>query len=113
MNCLRCGKPTGHSSVFCETCLQDMEKHPVKPDTAIHLPKRAFAEQVKKPSARKKPLSAEELVPLLRKRNRRLTAFCLLLLVLLGVCAGLLLNSWLQPEEPQTPESSYYTSAQD
>ncbi len=112
MNCLRCGKPTGQSSVFCESCLQEMEKHPVKPDTAIHLPKRAFKEQTKKTSARKKPLSPEELVPLLRKWNRRLVALSLLLLVLLGVCAGLLLKLWLQPEEPQTPESSYYTSAQ-
>lgn len=40
MSCMRCGKETEESQVFCAECLADMERHPVKPGTPVQLPVR-------------------------------------------------------------------------
>ena len=40
MKCLRCGNNAPKEQLFCDDCLADMEKHPVKPGTPIQLPKR-------------------------------------------------------------------------
>ena len=40
MYCLKCGRDTKSEQVFCNDCLAVMDAYPVKPDTAIHLPKR-------------------------------------------------------------------------
>lgn len=40
MSCMRCGKATEESELFCAECLADMERHPVKPGTPIQLPVR-------------------------------------------------------------------------
>jgi hypothetical protein len=40
MKCLRCGNKAPKEQLFCDDCLADMEKHPVKPGTPIHIPKR-------------------------------------------------------------------------
>lgn len=40
MKCLKCGTVITSDQVFCETCLTDMERHPVKPGTPIVLPNR-------------------------------------------------------------------------
>ncbi len=40
MSCMRCGKEVEENQVFCAACLQDMERHPVKPGTPIQLPNR-------------------------------------------------------------------------
>ena len=40
MNCLRCGRETPAEQIFCQDCLIEMEKYPVKPGTAVQLPQR-------------------------------------------------------------------------
>lgn len=40
MNCIRCGREIEAEQVFCAECLEDMERHPVKPGTPIQLPVR-------------------------------------------------------------------------
>lgn len=40
MSCIRCGRLAEENQVFCNACLEDMQKHPVKPDTPVHLPDR-------------------------------------------------------------------------
>lgn len=40
MNCLRCGRETQDDHVFCEGCREEMEKYPVRPGTAVMLPRR-------------------------------------------------------------------------
>ena len=48
MSCMRCGKETKESQVFCEECLADMERHPVKPGTPIQLPNRVVRTAAKR-----------------------------------------------------------------
>ena len=69
MKCMRCGRDTTEQQVFCDDCLADMARHPVKPDVAVYLPVRKPSEPQRKQNRHhKKELSAEELVPILRSR---------------------------------------------
>ena len=48
MGCLRCGKETQNSAVFCEECTKCMEDYPIKPGTVVVLPQREPAHAEKK-----------------------------------------------------------------
>lgn len=69
MNCLKCGRETPAEQVFCEDCLLEMEKHPIKPGTVVLLPRRRETASIKK-TVKKKVLSAEEQIRLLRRHLR-------------------------------------------
>ena len=89
MKCMRCGRDTTDQQVFCDDCLADMARHPVKPDVAVYLPSRRPAEpQRKQIRHRKKDLSAEELVPILRSRIWILSAAVVILMLMLGAAAA-------------------------
>ena len=60
MACIKCGKESAAGAEFCEECLKDMERYPVKPGTPVILPKHAEYLSAKHP--RKKAL---------KPRNRR------------------------------------------
>ena len=82
MNCLKCGRETVSEQVFCEKCLLEMEKYPVKPGTAVKLPDRrepsAFRRAVKR---RTVPL--DEQVKILKDRLFRLLIVLLLSFVVI------------------------------
>lgn len=83
MNCMKCGRETLAGKVFCEDCLLEMEKYPVKPGTVVFLPRRRENTTPKKTSKRR-ALPLEEQVKVLKKRVKILT-------VLLVLCIGILL----------------------
>ena len=92
MSCLRCGRATEEKQAFCDECLALMEKHPVKPGIAVHLPHREPSPQEKKPAVRhREPTPAEQVVRL-RKVIRWLFAMIAVLSVLLLLTAGMLLH---------------------
>ena len=76
MRCMKCGKEIAEQQAFCEDCLSEMEKHPVKPNIIVQLPPRNDAPTVKKKSHRHKERKQEDLL-----RQQRLIIRCL--------CAGL------------------------
>ena len=41
MSCLKCGQEVSAGQIFCDSCLADMERHPVKPGTPVIIPKRS------------------------------------------------------------------------
>ena len=54
--CIKCGREIGPGAVFCDACLADMERHPVKPGTPVVLhqkpafsSRRAPTRKVRKP----------------------------------------------------------------
>ena len=78
MHCMKCGAELKISGAFCENCLADMEKYPVRPGTVVQLPRRREVSVIKKPPKRHVP-SIEEQLKYLRK--------CIMILtVLLVVC---------------------------
>ena len=66
MNCMKCGRETENEQVFCQDCLQIMEKYPVRPGTVVLLPRRR--ETTIKKTVKRHSVSAEELTKILRKR---------------------------------------------
>ena len=88
MNCMKCGRETVESEVFCTECLMDMEKHPVRPGTLISLPQRKEESAPKKSLGRRKAaLPLEEQVKRLKKTVRRQTV-AVVVLILLLLAAG-------------------------
>jgi len=97
--CLKCGKETDADHVFCSACLEKMAQCPVKPGTAVQLPKRPDPGE-KKSQAAKQPLSMREQNRRLRKRVKRLRLALLGALLLLAMSiAALVLQHQEQPEE--------------
>ena len=90
MNCIKCGNDTKSEQIFCQRCLEVMEKYPVKADVYVQLPNRSAAAHQKKSARKRILMSADEQVAILRKRIRRLAVFALVLFLLLiatGFCA--------------------------
>lgn len=86
MNCLKCGKKTKDEQVFCPQCLETMEAYPVKPDVHVQLPNRRAPAAPKKSGHKRRPLTVEEQVVLLRHRVRRLSVAAVVLALM--VCAA-------------------------
>lgn len=76
MRCIKCGREIAEQQAFCENCLSEMEKYPVKPNTIVQLPNRNEAPTAKKKPQRHKEHKQEDLL-----RHQRLVIRCL--------CAGL------------------------
>lgn len=75
---MKCGREIPEGKVFCEECLNEMEKYPVKPGTIVQIPAQPPVHEVRKPRYPKKHTPEE-------KMHRMRIA----LRVLLGVTAGL------------------------
>ena len=84
MNCMKCGRDIPEGQVFCDECLEDMKKYPVRPGTAVHLPKRPAYSPPRRVISKRKTISPEEKVKKQRKTIRRLS-WALFAAVLLAV----------------------------
>ena len=88
MQCMKCGLEIPDTQVFCDGCLEMMDKYPVKPGTPVNILPRKPAEKTQ----RKIVLSSRELYLRERKANRRLRIVVLALaLTLTAVVAFMLL----------------------
>lgn len=97
MKCLRCARETAGRQVFCNTCLDHMAQHPVRSDTPIYLPVRKAADAPKKSARRfRRERSAEEMVIILRKRVRVLTALVIILVMMLSAAMA---GVWLAKKQ--------------
>ena len=97
MYCLKCGKDTGSAQIFCDECLQSMEKYPVKPGTPIHLHQR----EARKAAPRKHVMPLDVQVSHLQHKVRRLRILAILLVALLCFTAALLARAILSTPQPQ------------
>lgn len=99
MNCLKCGRPTKEKNVFCQDCLTEMERYPVKPDTPVVLPKRQIKERR---NHGKKPIRSEEIIEQLQRRlrilRRGVVVLATLLILITGLLAIQLIRQWTREE---------------
>ena len=108
MNCMKCGREIPAGQVFCDGCLEVMKKYPVKPDTVVQLPRSRQQNATKKQALRRRPLSPEEQIPVL-KRSLRRHKLCIAILVL--VIAAATVAAFLQLRHPfSLPELPNYTN---
>ena len=109
MYCLKCGKETTESHVFCDRCLATMEKYPIKAGTAVHLPHRQSVAPVRKTVQRKRALTPEEQVAVLKKTTRRLIVAVAVLCVVLGLATGLLVHNLIDTKPAPSAVGRNYT----
>lgn len=83
MQCMKCGRDFTEDQAFCAECLTEMERHPVRPGTVILLPNQETTPPKKQPRKKKTALSAEDLVPVLKKKVWSLRLIALVLTLLL------------------------------
>lgn len=112
MTCMKCGREIPPEQVFCDSCLEIMEKYPVKPGVAIQLPVRKTAAASKKQSSRRRPLQPEEQISLLRKRLRRTRAVIVVLVLLLAAASAGFVWQLLE-NDTQLPLGRNYTVTTD
>ena len=81
VNCMKCGCETKDDAVFCEECLDHMERHPVPPNTLVYVPSEKDRAAVKKHSPVRAVMTAEEQI---KRLNKRVHTLGLLLALALG-----------------------------
>lgn len=106
MQCMKCGREIAAGRVFCESCLADMEKYPVKPGTPVHLPSRKAAPPAKKQPARRRP-PLEEQVKKLKKRLWSVSIALTLALALLAGALYLAVDYIIENEGKPLPGQNY------
>ena len=85
--CMRCGREIEEGQVFCPECLKEMSRYPVDPNTVVQIPLRKESVTGKK-NPRRRSISPEEQILILKRRIRILSALTALLLGLsLGMAA--------------------------
>lgn len=86
MYCMKCGREMESEQAFCENCLLEMEKYPVKPGTAVHLPIHRNVPQARK-NQKRRTVSPEEQIARLKKR---IWFLCGILVVTLALLAAMI-----------------------
>lgn len=113
MNCVKCGKETRENNVFCEECLAEMEKYPIRPGTVVQIPSRR-EEPERKPARKAKEQTPEEQIASLKKTIRFLTICAAVFAVMLALTAGalgFLLARQAEPVAETRPQSRNYSTA--
>ena len=108
MKCMRCGNDTTGDSVFCDDCLADMERHPVKPGTPINLPRRDAQPAPKR--SKKRTLRPEEQIHALRRLVIWLMALSILLSLALAACVYMLTTVDTTGDGGHLPGQNYGSS---
>lgn len=105
VSCLKCGRDTAEGAVFCETCLADMQAHPVRPGTPVVLPNRS-GEPPKRSPKRRGP-SPEDQLRAVKRRVRVYAALWLVTLCAMGVLTAVV---WCSRAHPTFRPGQNYTS---
>ena len=100
--CLKCGRPCRENQAFCDECLGEMEKYPVKPGVVVLLPQRERS--VPRPSGRRKAAPPpEEQLARLKKRLITLWLVFLLAVCAIGGLTWLVVNDYLEDQKDTGP----------
>ena len=109
MFCLKCGTEINEKAVFCQQCLAEMEKYPVKPDTKFFIPQRKAPSVTKKVTSRKKVISPEEKVTRMKKAIQVLSIVLAVSLMTLVLSVALLLDSMSKETAEESIGQNYGT----
>lgn len=108
MYCMKCGKETTDSQVFCDACLVIMDKYPVKPGTHIQLHPRPEVKPGRS-SSRKRSYTPEEQILRLRRGIKGLALALLSCLLALALTVTLLVHTSQQYRESNAIGKNYNT----
>lgn len=87
MTCMKCGRVIGEDQVFCNDCLAEMEKEPIRIETPVVIP----TQPLKSANLHRRPvINPEEELKRMQKFNQNLI-LVLVLLVTLVILLGIML----------------------
>lgn len=109
MKCLHCGRETANNQVFCDRCLENMERYPVKPGTAVHLPVHKAPENTRKSQHRRRRIPSMEERLLIQRRIIRWMALILVVLILALAASITVLTMLLQQHTDEQIGQNYRT----
>lgn len=111
MECLKCGKETEFDHCFCNECMEQMEKYPVKPGTPVQLPQPSARTSPAKERPKKKAASEADQLAKLYHRNQILVVLLLLLVTLCLFVSGLYVRACYRT--PTRPTGQNYSTTQE
>ena len=100
--CLKCGRPCRENQAFCDECLGEMEKYPVKPGVVVLLPQRESSAP-KSAGRRRTAPPPEEQVAKLKKRLITLWAAFLLAICAIGGLIWFVVSDYLEEQKDSGP----------
>ncbi len=109
MKCMRCGTEIAPDSVFCEACMAEMEKHPVKPGTPVTLPRREDHPTPKR--SKRRTVKAEEQVHILHRVVNWLLIMVIVLALALTATIYMIFTDSNQSSSTRLPGQNYGTSS--
>ena len=109
MHCLKCGRESDEKQVFCKSCLDEIDKYPVKPGTSVYIP----PPPVEQPE--KKPINAPRRRTLEEKNQQlqlvvRILLWLLAVLILFSIFSTMLIVH-LMNKQDQTPIGQNFGTA--
>lgn len=109
MNCMKCGREVPLDRVFCDSCLEEMKRYPIRPDTPIHLPPEKERTAARAALLRRRIASPEQdQLRRLRIRLRLAWAVIGLLLVILTALSFWTVGLYSKSQKP-LPGQNYTT----
>lgn len=109
MNCMKCGISVAEKQVFCESCLQDMSRYPVKPNVQVTIPVRPAVSTAKKRGRRHRGSGQDEQIRSLRFRLRLAHTALIVILIAFFTLAGLMVKYISENQTQYTPGQNYGT----
>ena len=108
VSCIKCGREIESPAVFCEECLADMEKHPVKPGTPVVLHQKPAFSLRRAPT--RKVRKAEDQIRSLKRTVTWLWVIIVALALSLGVITYFWLTHFGYQADAVRPGENYQTS---
>lgn len=103
--CPKCGRNAAENMAFCDECLAEMEKYPVKPGVVVLLPQH---EKAPKPAKRRHTsVPPEEQLAKLKKRLLSLTLALILALGAAGIFGWMVAADFLDKTDVKLPGQNY------
>ena len=82
VNCMKCGRETKEDAVFCEDCLEHMDRYPVPPNTLVYVPSEKDRMVTKKHTVSHPVVNQDDQI---KRLNRRVHGLGLLVALMLGL----------------------------
>ena len=109
MNCMKCGISINEEQVFCDQCLQDMQRYPVKPNVQVTIPVRPVVSATKKRNRRHRGSMQDEQVRRLRFKLRLAHAALIVVLIAFFALAAIMVKYLSDNRTEYVPGQNYNT----
>lgn len=105
---MKCGAEMDLECSFCQKCLEEMKKYPIKPGTPVQLPTRSGTAARKNTSVKRPALKEKEQIARLTHRNKTLAALLILTIMALSAVSYFLVRELTKV--PEKPAGQNYTT---